>query len=155
MASNQKITCPVSSERVDNNVTRIIAAIVLLLSVAGILLHNYFVFIFLTYDFASRTFYKGNGSILKWVGKQIVKVLRITPKPINAAPRKFAAGLGLIFSFTIGMLIYLTLTIPSLIVGGILVVCALMESALGFCLGCYVYSIFIIPFVKNPDESVA
>jgi len=151
MASNQKITCPVSAERVDNNVTRIIAAIVLLLAITGVLWHNYYVFIFLTYDFTTRTFYKGNGSLLKWVGKQVVIALKLNPKPINAAPRKFAAGLGLIFSIAIAILIFLTLTIPSLIVGGILVVCAFMESVLGFCLGCYVYSFFLVPFIKNPE----
>ena len=154
MASNQNITCPVSAERVDNNVTRIIAAIVLLLAVAGVLIQNYCIFIFLTYDFATRSFYKGNGSLLKWVGKQIVKVLKINPKPINAVPRKFAAGLGLVFSITIAVLIFSSLTTPSFIVCGILAICAFMESVSGFCLGCYVYSFFIIPFIKNPEESV-
>ena len=155
MASNQKITCPISAERVDNNITRIIAAIVLLLSVAGILLHNYYLFIFLTYDFTVRTFFKGNGSLLKWIGKQFVALFNITPKPINAAPRKFAAGLGLIFCLTIAVLIFLNLILPALLVGGMLIICAFMESVLGFCLGCYVYSIFILPFIKNPEETLA
>ena len=154
MASNQKITCPISTERVDNNVTRIIAVIVLVLAITGVLLHNYYVYLFLTYDFTTRTFFKGNGSVLKWVGRQTVKFLSINPKPINAAPRKFAAGLGLIFSITIALLILLNHTIPYFVVGGILVVCAFMESVLGFCLGCYVYSIFVVPFIKNPEETM-
>ncbi len=151
MASNQKITCPVSAERVDNNVTRIIAAIVLLLAIVGIVLQNYFVFIFLSYDFLTRTFFKGNGSLLKLIGQQIVKFIKLNPKPINAAPRKFAAGLGLIFCVTIAVLIFLQLIVPSYIVGGTLALCAFMESVLGFCLGCYVYSFFIVPFIKNPE----
>ena len=155
MASNQKITCPVSAVRIDNNVTRIIAAIILIMAVVGVVLQNYFIYIFLTYDFLTRTFFNGNGSLLKLVGKQTVKVFNIKPKPINAAPRKFAAGLGLIFSLSIGILIFLQLIIPSYLVGGILVICAFMESVLGFCLGCYVYSYFILPFIKNPEETIA
>jgi len=150
MASNQNITCPVSAERVDNNVTRIIAAFVLILALAGLVLQNYFIYLFLLYDFSTRTFFNGKGSLLKLLGKQTVKAFNIKPKPINAAPRKFAAGLGLIFSLSIGILIFLELIIPSFVVGGILVICAFMESVLGFCLGCYVYSYTILPFIKNP-----
>lgn len=155
MASNQNITCPVSAERVDNNVTRIIAAFVLILAVAGVVLQNYFIYLYIVYDFSTRTFFNGKGSLLKLIGKQTVKALNINPKPINASPRKFAAGLGLIFSLSIGLLIFLQLIIPYYIVGGILVICAFMESVLGFCLGCYVYSYFILPFVKNPEETIA
>ena len=155
MASSQNITCAVSAERVDNNVTRIIAAIVLILAITGVVLQNYFIYLFLTYDFLTRTFLHGRGSLLKLLGKQIVKAFNIKPKPINAAPRKFAAGLGLIFSLSIGILIFLQLIIPSYVVGGILVICAFMESALGFCLGCYVYSYIILPFIKNPEETIA
>ena len=151
MAINDKITCPVSTERVDNNVTRIIAGIVLLLAIAGILLQNYLIFVFLSYDFLTRTFFKGNGSLLRIIGKKIVQVLKINPKPINAAPRKFAAGVGLVFSLTISAFIFLQYAVSTYVFGGILILCAFLESVLGFCVGCFVYSFFILPFIKNPE----
>ena len=151
MAINDKITCPVSSERIDNNVTRIIALFVLVIALLGIYLNNYFLFLFLTYDFATRTFFSGNGSLLRWIGRYLVKILGLKPKPINAAPRKFAAGVGLVFSLTIAAFIFLHYAVSIYVFGGILILCAFLESVFGFCAGCFIYSFFIIPFVKNPE----
>ena len=150
MVNKQTIYCPVSEDRVDNNVTRIIALMVLLIAITGSVLNNYWVFVYLAFDFAVRAFFKGKGSLLKWIGQQIVKLLKIVPKPINAAPRKFAAALGFVFSVLIALLIFNGSITASYIFNGMLAVCAFMESFLGFCIGCYLYTFFIIPFIKNP-----
>ena len=150
MVNNQTIICPVSEDRVDNNVTRIIALQVLLIAITGSVLNNYWIFLFLAFDFTTRAFFKGKGSLLKWITQQIVKLLKIAPKPINAAPRKFAAALGLVFSVLIALLIFNGSITSAYILNGMLAICAFMESFLGFCVGCYLYTFFIIPFIKNP-----
>ena len=150
MVNNQTIICPVSEDRVDNNVTRIIALQVLLIAITGSVLNNYWIFLFLAFDFTTRAFFKGKGSLLKWIAQQIVKLLKIAPKPINAAPRKFAAALGLVFSVLIALLIFNGSITSAYILNGMLAICAFMESFLGFCVGCYLYTFFIIPFIKNP-----
>ena len=150
MVNNQTIICPVSEDRVDKNVTRIIALQVLLIAITGSVLNNYGIFLVLAFDFTTRAFFKGKGSLLKWIAQQIVKLLKIAPKPINAAPRKFAAALGLVFSVLIALLIFNGSITSAYILNGMLAICAFMESFLGFCVGCYLYTFFIIPFIKNP-----
>ena len=104
MISNSRIVCPVSVGQRDKNVTRVIATFVLLLTIYALYAHNYIVFLFLMYDFTTRTFFDAKGSVLRFIAKYIVAWLKLTPKPINAAPRKFAAGLGLLFSLILVIL---------------------------------------------------
>jgi hypothetical protein len=65
--------------------------------------------------------------------------------PIFSAPKRFAAALGLVFSLTITVLIFIQLTSLAYIIGGILVVCALLELVFKICLGCYVYNWVVLP----------
>ncbi|MCC7467168.1 MAG: DUF4395 family protein, partial [Saprospiraceae bacterium] len=58
-----------------------------------------------------------------------------------AAPKKFAAGIGMVFAFAIAGSLFLQWTWTAGILSGVLLFCALLESALSYCVGCVVYAL--------------
>ncbi len=58
------------------------------------------------------------------------------PRLVAGPPKRFAQGLGLVFSVGSGTSLALGATTLGWVVLGLLVVAATLESALGFCLGC-------------------
>lgn len=62
------------------------------------------------------------------------------PKMVSGAPKRFAQSIGLAMS-TIALVLLLTgLAVAGTVVLGVLALAALAESALGFCLGCWMYA---------------
>ena len=57
-------------------------------------------------------------------------------KLVAGPPKRFAQGLGLVFSVTSGVGLALGATTVGWVVLGLLVVAATLESVFGFCLGC-------------------
>jgi hypothetical protein len=146
MSNQIEISCPVSSEKVNESAVRIVAFFVILISLSAIFTNNYFITALLVVDFSLRAFTSGKFSPLKFVARKIVGALNIQGKQVDAAPKKFAALLGVLFSFSVLVLQILKLFVAAKVVGSILIFCASLEGALGICLGCIVYSYLIIPF---------
>jgi len=144
-----ELICPVSGERVDENTTRFVATITILITMPALYFNAYPVFILLGLDFGIRAFTKGNYSLLRKAGKAISTVLNIPKKPIDAAPKKFAAGVGLAFSITIAIAQFVGLVNTAVFFGGVLLVCAFLEAALAYCVGCVVYSYLVLPLLNK------
>ena len=132
--------CPVSGERVNERVVRTVAAQVLFLLLAGFFLDQSWVFVFLAFDFAERTWRGGTYSPLRALAVLLVKWSGAAPVFTDAAPKKFAAGVGTLFSLLMAVFLYFEWKWASIITGAVFGGCALLESAAGFCVGCYVYS---------------
>ncbi|MGV8093605.1 MAG: DUF4395 domain-containing protein [Mangrovibacterium sp.] len=128
----------------DENRTRIVAAQVTILTVITLITQWKFPAFLLAVDFALRAF-TSQPSPLAAVAKVIVHLSELKPKPIFAAPKKFAAALGFVFSLAVLILLYAKLVTGAYIVGGILILCAILESVFRMCLGCYVYNWVIVP----------
>ncbi len=101
--------------------------------------------IILSLDFGIRAFTTQH-SLLSLIAKAISVLLHVKPKPVFAAPKRFAALLGFIFSATIFVLVHFQLFTGAYIAGGILIFCAFLESVFNICLGCYAYNLIIAPF---------
>jgi hypothetical protein len=140
MSQQITITCPVSTERVNETVVRIVAAFTVLLTAVGLLPNNFFIAGFLVIDFSLRAFYNGKGSLLKVLAKQLSFWFHLKQKQVDSAPKKFAAGLGVLFSAFIFIFQLIGFFTLAKIVGVTLIICALLESVAGICLGCIVYS---------------
>ena len=142
------IVCPVSTERANENTVRVIAGIIFFFSIF-LLKENYLVIvIFFVLDFAQRAFTKGDYSLLKFLAKNFVQPFSLSIRPIDAAPKKFAALIGFIFSIiiTISLLIkWVYVTDISII---ILIICSGLEAFAGYCVGCKVYTWIILPVKK-------
>lgn len=132
----------------DEQVVRIIAAEVVLITLLSLIFNLYYLAFFLAIDFSIRAF-SILPSPLAYVGRLASNVLTLEPKPIFAAPKKFAAGIGLVFSLITAILIYYKYYEMSYIIGSILIFCAFLESALKICIGCYVYDWIVAPFINK------
>lgn len=135
-----QMECPVSGERVNERVVRTVAALVLFLLLGAFFLDWSFVFAFLAIDFVSRSAGSGSYSLLRLLAQRLVKWSGAAPRWTDAAPKKFAAGAGAFFSVLMFVCMQLEWKWGSIITASVFGICALLESAAGFCVGCYVYT---------------
>jgi hypothetical protein len=93
----------------------------------------------LSFDFFVRGFTTLQISPLKQFIKLLASVIPIKNKPVDAAPKKFAAKLGFIMSAVITILYFLGFVSLSIYIAYPLVLFASLESFAAICVGCYIY----------------
>ena len=136
------IICPVSGAKADEYTARTAAILTVIITSTALLVNSYFILFLLAADFAIRSFSPGTGSPLKMLSNQIAGSLNIRNKKFaDAAPKKFAALLGMTFSLIAGLFLVAQLPVAALIIASILIFCAFLEGVFGYCIGCTVYSI--------------
>jgi len=143
--------CPISGESRNERVARIVAAfvVVIVLVAAGLGAPWGATILFaLAVDFVVRGFGDAKRSPLATLARGVANTLRLSPKPVDAAPKKFAARIGVVFSSLSGLLFAAGLPVAALAVAGVLIVCATLEAALGYCVGCKVYAILPRPVAR-------
>jgi Domain of unknown function (DUF4395) len=138
---SESISCPVSHIMVNENRVRITAAFVFVASVSYLLVPFWGIPTFLAIDFFLRAFGKARYSLFSVLSGLIVTGLSIGNKPIDQAPKLFAAWIGFVLAvLLLGSNIF-SLLPEAYVIAGILVLFSFLESALGFCAGCHVYSL--------------
>lgn len=143
------LTCPVSEERVDENVTRVGAFLVILTTLIALYTNWYILSFVLGVDFALRAFTDGAYSPVKYLAKLFSLVLQLPKKRIDAAPKKFAAGVGFAFALSIGIAQATGYLFTSYSIGCVLLLCAALESFVGYCVGCVVYTYVVLPVLNK------
>ena len=136
----ESISCPVSHVLINENRVRITASLVFLAGVSCFILPNWAVPGFLTIDFFLRGFGKGGYSPLNLLSGWIVRKFSVKNKPIDQAPKLFAAQLGFAICVLLLAASIFSLTAAAYSIAAVLVLFSFLESALAFCAGCYVYS---------------
>lgn len=139
MANN--ISCPVSHIMVNENRVRVTAFLVLLGSLAYWLAAWWVIPAFLAMDFFLRGFGKGRYSPFNVLSGWIVRILSIGNKPIDQAPKLFAARLGFVFALCLLVANILLPVETGYVINGVLTLFSFLESAFGFCAGCHVYTV--------------
>ena len=134
----------INNYNIDENVVRIIALQVVLLTLIALQTQWVFLAAFLTFDFFLRAF-TNKISPLAFLSKAIAKTLKLKPNYIFAAPKKFAAALGTFFSLSILITLIAQLNSLAWIIGVTLILCAILESVFKICIGCYVYNWLVLP----------
>ena len=153
--------CPLAGYRIDEKAARVVAGFVVLSTVAALLLGNpwsWAIFLFLVVDFGFRALSRPGWSPLGRIAGAVLRGLGVAPEPRDAGPKRFAARIGLGFSSVLVILAVSGLRPAIVGVAAILLVCALLESLLGYCVGCQVWNawyairdrISTLRFVKNP-----
>jgi len=140
----------ISKYYVDENVVRITAAQVVIVTIFTLITQWPSPALLLAVDFAIRAF-TSRVSPLAAVSKAITGAAGIQPQRIFAAPKKFAAGIGFAFGLAVSLALYFQLNTAAYIIGGILVFCAILESAFKICPGCYVYNWVIAPLLSGKN----
>ena len=144
-----ELSCPISAERINENVVRIIAFIVAVTAITCVVFSNYWAIVFLLFDFALRAFTIGKFSLLKFIAIKIADGLSLSPKMKDLAPKKFAATLGFGFCLLITTVFLFDFYNAALIFTSVMIVFALLESLFAICVGCYIYSFLQIFSKKN------
>lgn len=145
----RELICPVSTERVNEIVTRCNAFLTILLLTVSVFFRMPEILILLVADFYLRAFTSVRNSPLTFISKQLVSWLNLGTKPTDKAPKIFAARLGFLMSLAILVLSVTGQTTSALAVAGILSIFAMLELAAGFCAGCYIYTYLILPATKD------
>src|SRR5580698_10316948 len=102
--------CPVDFIPVNENKVRLTALWVLILVLGSLCINPLPIFIFLTIDFFVRAFNYGKYSPLNLLSSAVIKQFKIPNKPIDQAPKRFAAGIGFVLSAVIILLLLLQFT---------------------------------------------
>lgn len=148
MNNLKQLVCPVSDEKIDERVTRLNALLVILIVIAGFLFNLVIFPVLLTADFFIRGFTRLKFSPLSYLSNKMSNVLQLDKKITDKAPKIFAARIGFVFSLSISVLLLLNLNTAALITGGVLVFFASLEMALAICMGCIMYTYFVLPFYR-------
>lgn len=144
----KQLICPVSNEKINEQITRLNAIIGILFVLAGFAFESVFFLVFLAADFYIRAFTKIRFSPISYGSHWLTNALKLGDKKIDKAPKIFAARLGFIMTLSILVLSFAGLHLAAIIVAGILVFFAALEFALAICVGCIIYTYVILPFNK-------
>ncbi len=127
---------------VDDVSVRLVAAVVLVFTVLALAFGAWWLYLFLLLDFALRA---GIGPQVSPVALVVTRWVRprlsAAPRPTPGPPKRFAATIGLVMSAAIVTLWATGAAGPVLLVlGAIMVVFPALESLLGICAGCLLFS---------------
>jgi hypothetical protein len=117
-----------------------VAVQVFVLSIVIIFTNSQIVIYFLILDFLTRAFITPKASLLAFLSRFIFAPLfRFPIKSIYAAPKKFAAGIGLLMSVGAAIFGFFDLTLWVGLLMGVLALFAFLEGFFNFCAGCKIY----------------
>lgn len=145
----KNIVCPYSPDRVSENTPRIIALFAVILLVIYVYTNWIIIPAFLLFDFFVRGFLESEKSILLKIAKVINSKFLKKGKMIDKAPKLFAARLGILFSLMILVADVIGLSGLSVGLSIVLILFASLEGVMNFCVGCWVYSFFVLPFYSK------
>jgi hypothetical protein len=134
--------CPITDKRIDEHVSRVNAFITVLLVVSFILFHFWVGMVFISLDFIIRGFFDSKFSPVCLLSKQIISILNLKGKLINAGPKIFAAQVGMALSVICLAFYFNGMSSVSIAVASLLAVFSFMESVFGYCVACKLYPIF-------------
>ncbi len=131
--------CPVSFQKINENVARTNAALTVALLLLFLLSPLRWIILIVATDFYIRGFWKSEYSPFATISKKRLALLNIQPLFVDAAPKIFAARVGFLFSCLLTICWLLHLSTVALIIGLMFAVCALLEAAFRFCVACKMY----------------
>ena len=119
---------------------RLVAGMVVILSLAFILSGETWLLFLLLYGFLARVLTGPNLSPMGLLATRIlIPVLGNRQRLVPGPPKRFAQLVGLVFSAVALLLLFVVSPLAAKSVVGILALFAALESGLGFCAGCYVF----------------
>lgn len=130
---------------VNEHSARLVAAGVVTMSVAAIAFDLRWLVPVLAYGFVARVL---TGPTLSPLGQLVTRVITPAlgrePKLVPGPPKRFAQGVGVVFSMTALLLTFgADAWGPAQVVLGLLAGAAFLESAFGFCLGCKMFALLM------------
>ncbi len=129
---------------VNDLAARTVATGVVLLSVAAIALGQPWLLVVLAYGFWARVLTGPRLSPLGQLATRVVAPRLGAPRWVPGPPKRFAQGIGVVFSTTALVLWFgFGLHTAALVVTGMLAGAAFLEAAFGLCLGCKAFAVLM------------
>jgi hypothetical protein len=135
-------TCPIEGTQINEPTVRVVAFLIAITAAAGIYFQSPLIFLFLAFDFYVRGFNKKQWSLFRLIGIRTITVFDVKEKLIDAGGKKFAAKIGFLISALLTASAVFQLSVVVIALGVILVLFASLESALAYCVGCKVYTLY-------------
>ncbi|TGK13031.1 DUF4395 domain-containing protein [Leptospira fletcheri] len=127
-------------DTVNEFAARSVAGLVLLLSLLTIWTQSLWLVLALAFGFLARVLYGPKFSPFARLAIHVlVPVFRLGERIVPGPPKRFAQGIGLVFSGTASALLGFGFLLEFRFVLGILAFFAALECFLGFCAGCFVF----------------
>jgi hypothetical protein len=145
----KNLVCPISDQRVNEQVTRLNAMFTIGIVVLAFVLNSVLLFIFLMADFFIRAFTEIKFSPINFASHYMSHALNLPIRMIDKAPKVFAARLGFLMTTVIAGLFIFSFKIASVVVASILIFFASLEFLLAVCVGCMIYTYLVLPFYKK------
>ncbi|WP_456451934.1 DUF4395 family protein [Hydrogenimonas sp.] len=133
-------SCPISNERVNERIARLVGGLVLLVALLYIARPSLLWLVLLLADFSARSFYRP-ASLFAQAARPLSERLG-APQIVDAAPKIFAARIGLGMSLAALGLHLVGSVEASRGVLGVMAFCAFFEAAFGYCVGCKFYTLW-------------
>ena len=145
----KNVICPISSERIDSNVSRLTVFLNVVLMALFLVTLNPVYIIVVTVDYFIRAALDVKYSPIRLVAVGAGRGLNLEKKPIDLAQKIFASRLGLLCALASTVLVLLDYNIASMSIAGFLMVLSIMDSVFNFCVGCLIYNYLVYPFYKD------
>lgn len=127
-------------ELVNDRAARVVAALVVILAIVAIITEHPAATLFLLYGFLARVLFGSKIDVFARLAIHvIVPMLRLGDRPVPGPPKRFAQFIGLCFSAAATAFLFLGMSMAFQISLGILALFAFLESAFGFCAGCFFF----------------
>ncbi|WP_040280320.1 DUF4395 domain-containing protein [Psychroserpens damuponensis] len=134
------IICPISKEKIDNNVSRVTMFFSVVLMLTFIYTKNPIYILVATTDTLVRAWLNVKYSPIKWLATFIINRAKTSPVYIDLAKKVFASRLGMLCGVASVVLFYLNFESASFIITGFWAFLAILDSVFNFCLGCIIYT---------------
>lgn len=130
---------------VDDVTVRLVAAVVLVLAITALALHQWWIYAVLAVDFTLRTAFGPKASPLAQGVQRFVRPRVKAPRlPTAGPPKRFAAGIGAALTTAATVLWALGVAAPLVVaIGGVMIVFPALEAVLGICVGCRVFGVLM------------
>ncbi len=145
----KNLVCPISEQRVNEQVTRLNALFVVGTIVLAFVFNSVSLFVFLMADFFIRAFTDLKFSPISYTSHSLSNAMSLPVKLIDKAPKIFAARLGFMMTAVIAVLFIFDYKRTSVIVSSLLVFFAGLEFVFAICIGCLIYTYLVLPFYKK------
>lgn len=132
--------CPVSGRLIDERAVRLTAFCVFLVMSVFAATGWWPLTAFVAADILVRALGKGKYSSLSGCSRFVLRWNKTPKTLVDAAPKRFAAGIGLALSLLAMSFCLGGFAIAARATAAVMMVCAALEAFAGICIGCRVYS---------------
>ena len=130
---------------VDDVTVRLVAAVILVLAIAALGLHQWWIYAVMAVDFTLRVTFGPKASPVALGIQRLVRPrIGAAKRPTAGPPKRFAAGIGAVLTTAAAALWALGVAAPVVVtIGVVMVVFPALESILGICVGCKAFAVLM------------